>query len=412
MLAEKKTKKAVRMRMKSRFTPTAPAKVGHLRDHPLKNADGSLQAHGCAIILTKQADIAMQAPSPLCLRAMRLLALPTRRSYASSPPKPNASSPPPPPPPRSHDASSAPALRRQIDTQPGFLKRNKSDDDFVPQPLSRPIGMPNPPEAGTNRGLDTRTLSQRRDDFVNYDKHLEKRSRMTKQIAKPYFRDWSNLRFSKGKIFKCNERLFRADVSLWFPNFYGKPLAKGLDRIERKDGYKGLGRDTVDVMWGKVSVVSIVSSMWAKAQVDSFTSTEQNPELQEVIHENKDVSQLVWINMENNWIKWWLLQLFRNNLRKGLSAEEQRRYFMVRRGVSDVMKEAVGLLNDKVGFVYLVDEDCKIRWAGSAEAEAGERESMVRCLRKLVQEARAPREKRTDSKQQSDDLAHQVIEEK
>ncbi|CZT17312.1 related to F1F0 ATPase complex assembly protein [Ramularia collo-cygni] len=354
----------------------------------------------------------MQAPSPLCLRAMRLLIHPSRRCYASLPSKPTStpSPPPPPPPPRAHDAPSAPALRQKIDTQPGFLKRSQGDDDFIPQPLSRPIGMPNPPEAGTNRGLDTRTLSQRRDDFVNYDKHLAKRSRMTKQISKPYFRDWSNLRFSKGKIFKSNERLFRADASLWFPNFYGKTLAKGLERIDRKDGYRGLGRDTVDAMKGKVSVVSIVSSMWAKAQVDTFTSPQQNPELQEVMQRNKDVAQRVWINMEDNWIKWWLLQTFRNNLRKSLSEEEHRRYFMVRRGVSDVMKEAIGLLNDKVGYVYLVDEDCKIRWAGSADAEGGERERMVKSLQRLIQEAKSPKEKRAEVKEQAEEIVDQGAE--
>lgn len=240
---------------------------------------------------------------------------------------------------------------------------------------------------------------------------------MTKQISKPYFRDWSNLRFHRGKIFKSNERLFRADVSLWFPNFFGKTLSKTAEHAKdelggwRKDGYKGLGRDTCEVMEGKVSVVSIVSSTWAQAQVDTFVDQAQNPELHQVLAESADVAQRVWINHEENTLRWWLLQAFRSNLRGQLSQEEQNRYFMVRRGVNDMMKESIGLLNEKVGYVYLVDSDCKIRWAGSADAEPSERESMVKGLRKLVQEARTPREKRVDSVQQLEHAVADILDE-
>lgn len=232
---------------------------------------------------------------------------------------------------------------------------------------------------------------------------------MTKQIAKPYFRDWSDMRIQKGKQFIANERLFRADHALFIPNFYGKILRRDAAKLDKDDGYDGLGRDTCKAMMGKVSVLSIVSSTWAENQVGTFLSKKANPELHETLEEAKDVAQTVEINREHNHLKWWLIQFFASNLRRQRSLDQQERYFMVRRGVSDIMKEAIGLLNDKVGYVYLVDPDCRIRWAASARAEPKEIESLNRGLRRLIQEARTPKEDRTP--QSLEDAVAEVIEE-
>ena len=57
------------------------------------------------------------------------------------------------------------------------------DPDFVPPILSRPIGVNSPPIEGENTGVDSRTLKERRDDFVDYDKHIARRKEL---YAEPF----------------------------------------------------------------------------------------------------------------------------------------------------------------------------------------------------------------------------------
>ena len=62
------------------------------------------------------------------------------------------------------------------------------DPDFVPPVLSRPIGTQDPPQVGEHTGKDSRTIRQRRDDFVDYDKHLARRKEL--YVLNPIYSSW------------------------------------------------------------------------------------------------------------------------------------------------------------------------------------------------------------------------------
>jgi ATPase complex subunit ATP10 len=207
-------------------------------------------------------------------------------------------------------------------------------------------------------------------------RNLEKRKDLVEKWGTNYFRDFKNIRkYRSGKTFMANPRIFKKDAALYFPNFHG-------DTLEGKD------KDTTDVLNGKISVVNVFSSDWGVRQVDTFTGKQTNAGLHDILAQNPGVAQMVDINIEENSMKAMIISLFQWRLKASKAKEDWGKYFIVKRGVSERIRETIGLLNGRVGYVYLVDQDCKIRWAGSGDAEGTEMEDMNRGFAKMVSEAR------------------------
>lgn len=190
-----------------------------------------------------------------------------------------------------------------------------------------------------------------------------------------YFADFKNVRFHGGKTFLANPRLFRADAALYFPNLRGTTLVPG-SAVE----------DTTPALAGAVSVVNVFSSLWGENQVRTFMDREHNPGVSEVLAREPGVAQRVRVNVEENPLKAWLVGLFRFSLRRSVPEAEHARYFTVRKGVTERIRYSIGLLNGRVGYIYLLDRHCRIRWAASGDATAEEKGLLVRCLEKLIAE--------------------------
>ncbi|KAI9846094.1 MAG: Mitochondrial ATPase complex subunit atp10 [Sclerophora amabilis] len=319
--------------------------------------------------------------------------------------------------------SSTALAQKSSEPTSGTKPSSSADADPVPKPLTRPLGVPSPPKEGENSGIDPRPWRQRRDDFFNYDKHLERRKQLfvstlsigrnlpltalksTTTISKPYFRDWTSMRHSKGKSFLSPKTLIRAASALYFPNLQGITLLT--------DPPSSL-MDTTPTIEGRVSILSLYSSTWAERQAATFTSPAQNPALHDLLGSlpsstNRPTHpeapsrspQLVSLNVEPNNFKALLIRLFLGSLRRQTPPDRWDKYFIVRRGFSEELMAALGVANSKVGYVYLVDGECRVRWAGSGNAEEAEKDALVKGVRKLLVEEAEERRRRVDDEKKA-----------
>ena len=211
-----------------------------------------------------------------------------------------------------------------------------------------------------------------------------RRRLLLRGFLRPYFQEWKRLEHWKGKSFVAPQRLFKREKALYFPNLWGWTL--------EKDGASG--KDMTPVLRGKVSLVTIQSGVWAQEQVKTFLGKKENPELAKLMEENRFLLQRVDANIQDHWFRAWLLKLFKNNLRKTRSEADWGRHFTVRlsrdtgKGLTEDIRDAIGLLNSQVGYVYLLDGECRVRWAASALAWDGEIENLNAGVKRLIEEAR------------------------
>ncbi|KAK9466878.1 ATP10 protein-domain-containing protein [Lipomyces arxii] len=243
--------------------------------------------------------------------------------------------------------------------------------------LIRPIGVKTPPKAIDNTGGDKRTWAQKRADFVDYDKHIERRKELLAQMSKSYFSEMHEYIRTMGKQWTAPKLYFKADKALYLPNFIGTTVKSS--KLSA----------TTTALKGHVSIVKIYSALSGERQIQSYFDNPDDAWKPVPVEKGY---QIVDIYIPESFIKSWISKIFQGRTRKLIGQERYDKFFYATK-LPGQLNLSIGLTNRYCGYIYLVDRDCKIRWAACGDAIDEERDSLKRCLEGMVSEDRARQKK-------------------
>ncbi|OAV94900.1 hypothetical protein PTTG_00790 [Puccinia triticina 1-1 BBBD Race 1] len=127
----------------------------------------------------------------------------------------------------------------------------------------------------------------------------------------------------------------------------------------------------------KVSILAVESTRMSEEHTRSFYG-----EPLRMMAEESNL-QLVRLNVQENPLKSWLVSLFINNLRKTVPTKQHSGYILTNQSL-EYVREPLGMVNKLLGYVYLVDWNKKVRWAGCGFSNADEVSALFSGTRALL----------------------------
>lgn len=190
---------------------------------------------------------------------------------------------------------------------------------------------------------------------------------MIKEASQGYFHDYNLARKANGgKLWVGPPVLIREDMANYFPNISGKALT-------------GETVHTTDLFQGKVSLVSVLNTRISEEHVQSFVA----PVLED--WEGQSTFRYITINHQDNALKSMLVSFFVSGLKRTIPEERWGTYIFASGEWSKIdITGPLGMENKILGYVFLVDENAKVRWAGCAMAQPKETEDLRRATAVLM----------------------------
>ncbi|OJA08408.1 hypothetical protein AZE42_00994 [Rhizopogon vesiculosus] len=233
------------------------------------------------------------------------------------------------------------------------------DDDLTLPFLQRPLGVKERPSPVLKTWADTR------EELMDQETRLAQRKHLMKEATKGYFTDLNATRKHGGKTWIAPNVMIREDKALYFPNIIGSSL----DRKSKKH--------TTSICEGRISVISMLSTRMSEIHVNGFTAPTNARFLSNPLY------QYVQINLQENLLKSFLVSLFLSSIAKSVPPELHPTYLVSSQNM-EFLRDQLGMMNKHVGYVYLVDSNLKVRWAGCADAKVEETDALERCTGVLL----------------------------
>ncbi|KAF8966597.1 ATP10 protein-domain-containing protein [Flammula alnicola] len=226
-------------------------------------------------------------------------------------------------------------------------------------PLSRPLGVRQRPTTVV------KTRTEKMKDLLDQEARMAQRRHLIKEAAKGYFHDMNMTRRNGGKTWIAPNVLIREDKALYLPNISGQSLA---------DGTK---KDTTTMCFGRITILAMLGTQISQVHAQSFVSATH------ARYRGNPLYQHVQINLQENILKSFLVRMFSNSLRSSVPKELQFTYLISNQNM-EYVHDPLGMTNSKVGYVYLIDENLKIRWGGCADAMLKEAQALESCTGVLL----------------------------
>ncbi|KAG0255191.1 Mitochondrial ATPase complex subunit atp10 [Mortierella polycephala] len=204
-------------------------------------------------------------------------------------------------------------------------------------------------------------------DWTDKEKNLEKRKELLTDFQSGYFAEFSELSRTGSKLWKGTSSMVNADKALYMPNIIGTSLETS-EPIE-----------LVDVLKGKISMVAISGTRFGEEQIETFMT----PFMKQWPAEHKSPKvQLVELNIQENPLKAGLVRMMVPFVKKTIPKERHANYILHYKSIRH-LKDPLSMQNSYLGYVFLVDSNCKIRWGAHGKGTETEIKTLLDSVRKL-----------------------------